>query len=280
MLRAILTAEEHAELDEGLQGHYQEAADGSFALNADVEKHPTVAGLRATLKKYRDVAPDAKALKKALDDAQELREAVGDRSAEDLSAAFARLEELEAGGKGDNSAEVERLSRRIEALTTAHKDALDKKDEEIRGRDAFIERLVLDQALDRSMTEEAEADSRGVHIIEDYRPAVKALIRQDFKPRVVREGEEYKGIISTDMGDESISDFMARWGRSDKAKKYRPASGNEGSGARNSDAPGGSATNPFKAETRNLTEQGRLVKENPTLAKRLAKEAGVELAGV
>lgn len=36
-------------------------------------------------------------------------------------------------------------------------------------------------------------------------------------------------------------------------------------------------TNPFKAETRNLTKQGELLRTNPELAKRLAAEAGVKL---
>lgn len=37
------------------------------------------------------------------------------------------------------------------------------------------------------------------------------------------------------------------------------------------------AVNPWKAETKNLTEQGRLIKADPTLARNLAKQAGVIL---
>lgn len=53
-----------------------------------------------------------------------------------------------------------------------------------------------------------------------------------------------------------------------KNKNYEPAGGN-----------GGNTVNPFKKETFNMTEQGRLFKENPALAKSLAQEAGVSIGG-
>lgn len=49
---------------------------------------------------------------------------------------------------------------------------------------------------------------------------------------------------------------------------YEPAGGN-----------GENKVNPFKKETFNMTEQGRLFKENPALAKSLAQEAGVSIGG-
>ena len=49
---------------------------------------------------------------------------------------------------------------------------------------------------------------------------------------------------------------------------YNPAGG---AGA------GGGTTNPWKKETYNLTEQGRILKENPVQAKQLASAAGVTL---
>ncbi len=49
---------------------------------------------------------------------------------------------------------------------------------------------------------------------------------------------------------------------------YNPAGG---AGA------GGGTTNPWKKETYNLTEQGRILKENPVQAKQLASAAGITL---
>lgn len=54
-----------------------------------------------------------------------------------------------------------------------------------------------------------------------------------------------------------------------KNKNYEPAGGN-----------GGNTVNPFKKETFNLTEQGKLFKENPALAKSLAQEAGISIGGI
>lgn len=42
---------------------------------------------------------------------------------------------------------------------------------------------------------------------------------------------------------------------------------------------GGNTVNPFKKETFSLTEQGKLFKENPALAKSLAQEAGINIGG-
>ena len=43
------------------------------------------------------------------------------------------------------------------------------------------------------------------------------------------------------------------------------------------DGNGGGTSNPFAKDTFNLTEQGRLLKENPAQAKEMAALAGVTL---
>ncbi len=52
-----------------------------------------------------------------------------------------------------------------------------------------------------------------------------------------------------------------------------------GSGANGSGELGGKGTgiNPWVKESMNLTKQGEILNDNPTLAKQLAGEAGVEL---
>lgn len=54
-----------------------------------------------------------------------------------------------------------------------------------------------------------------------------------------------------------------------KGGNYDPAGG-----------AGGNTVNPFKKETFSLTEQGKLFKENPALAKSLAQEAGINIGGI
>ena len=67
--------------------------------------------------------------------------------------------------------------------------------------------------------------------------------------------------------DEQINPFLFKDGKP-KGSGYEPAGGN-----------GENKVNPFKKETFNMTEQGRLFKENPALAKSLAQEAGVSIGG-
>lgn len=62
--------------------------------------------------------------------------------------------------------------------------------------------------------------------------------------------------------------FLFKDGKPKGGAGYEPAGGN-----------GGNKVNPFKKETFNMTEQGRLFKENPALAKSLAQEAGVSIGG-
>ena len=51
---------------------------------------------------------------------------------------------------------------------------------------------------------------------------------------------------------------------------------NQGSGDPNANGgQGGSGPNPWKADSKNVTEQARITKENPTLATQLKKAAGV-----
>lgn len=50
-----------------------------------------------------------------------------------------------------------------------------------------------------------------------------------------------------------------------------------GAGSKTERGGSGKQVNPWKKETLNLTEQGRIVRENPELAKRLATEAGAVL---
>lgn len=63
--------------------------------------------------------------------------------------------------------------------------------------------------------------------------------------------------------------FLFKDGKPKGGVGYEPAGGS-----------GGNTVNPFKKETFNMTEQGRLFKENPALAKSLAQEAGVSIGGI
>lgn len=70
-------------------------------------------------------------------------------------------------------------------------------------------------------------------------------------------------VVKSYKEDES----MAHLFKQDKKPPYNPAGGGKGGGT----------TNPFAKETYNLTEQGKLLKENPEQARALASAAGVTI---
>lgn len=124
--------------------------------------------------------------------------------------------------------------------------------------------------------------------------AVKRGVRPEAMPDFLRRGrEELKTVdgktiaIGPDGGTRynesgepmTIGEWIAS---TEKSAPYFfvPNRGTGGQGSGNG-AQGGSGSynkpNPFKAESRNMTEQGTLIKTNPSLAKQLAGEAGVKL---
>lgn len=276
-IKAVLDKEGWSSLDETLQGLYTEAKDGRYLLDAEgVDDLPNVQGLVTTLNKYKEVSPSAHGLKQKLDRLEEL-EGFGelDLSPSDITEKLQRLDELEATGDGDLDEKIEALRETYEgqkaALAKKLQKELDGKDTEIAQRDAFIAKLLVDNQLDAALDEAG--------IIPETKRGVKALIKEDHKPKVVRDGDGYEAVVSTELGDVSISDFVASWVKSDEADAYMPASGNNGTGSSSGrGARGGrSGTNPFAKDTKNITEQMRLTKENPDQARILAAEAGVRL---
>lgn len=263
-------------VEDAIQGLYTEAEDGKYYLSVDgVDALPQVRGLVTTLRRFKEVAPDASRLKSKLDRLSEL-EGYADLglSADEVREKIQRLEELEASG-GDVDGKIEALRQTYDkqkaALQKQLEGKLGEKDAEIQTLQSFVERLTVDNALDRALDK--------VKVIPETREAVKALLKQR-GPKVIREGDDYRGIFETDLGEVSVEDYVDAWSRRDEAAPFMPASGNKGSGAGGGKGGGSARANPFKTETRNLSEQMRLVKENPTLARQLAAEAGVKLPNV
>jgi hypothetical protein len=82
-------------------------------------------------------------------------------------------------------------------------------------------------------------------------------------------GDEYKQV--------SVSEYINQINEdTDNAHHFKPKGGS-GSGTGAGTGNGGKVTvNPWKKETRNLTQQGQILRTNPELAARLKAEAGVK----
>lgn len=260
---------------EGAADFYTQAEDGKYYLEVEgVDNLPAVQGLATTLKKYKEAAPSAHGLKAKLERLDEL-EAFGglEMTPDEVRERVQELEELRASGGEDVDKRIEELRETYEKRKAAAVQQEAKKREQVEQENQtlqqFVERLTIDNALERALDK--------VEVIPSTREAVKALLKQR-GPKVVKDGDDYRGIFETDLGDLDISDYVETWSKRDEAAPFMPASGNKGSGAKGQNGAGGtSRANPFSPDNRNVSEQMRIAKENPRLAQQLAAEAGVKL---
>lgn len=79
-----------------------------------------------------------------------------------------------------------------------------------------------------------------------------------------KDGKPLDGKVVADSYKESLPHIFPT---GQKQTNYTPAGGNGGAGVQN----------PFSKETWNMTEQGKLLKENPAEAKTMAAAAGINL---
>lgn len=277
-LKAVITQEEYDGLEEAVQGLYRKAQKGdTYILDiTGVDEHPSVVGLKNTLSKYREVAPDAKAMLKIKTDYDALVEAWADLDPEETKASLTRLAELDAGAP-DISQQIEAAR---EAMRKKHEKELAERQTEIDGlktqlgeRSSYIEELTTDRELEEGLS--------GVKVLPELREAAKALIYRKYAPKAEESKDELNGKttyatkLKTKMGEVTSTEFFEWWTGEDEAQAFLPASGNSGTGSRSSEGNlGRGKKNPWSKDHWNMTEQSRIYKENPALAKRLASDAG------
>jgi hypothetical protein len=185
-------------------------------------------------------------------------------------------EKRRAGEGKVDAAEVERLESQIEQLNTqlsaVQKEAKTlttraEKAEAAAAADASaVQKLVVENGLMAALSAAGVSDP-------DFAAAAAASIRAGHKIELTTDGDTRVATVN----GKPLADHVKEWSASDTGKKFVSAPGHSGGGA---GGPGGkpAPTNPFKAETKNVTAQGALFKENPALARSMAAEAGVPIS--
>lgn len=225
-------------VDDAAKQFYVEGEDGKFVLDLDIESGPTG-------------HPAISGLENAFRKESEKRK----RQGEELAAAKARLAELETADTGDALGTSDVVAAQIEAANAE--------------RDKFrlqTERWMLTHALDDALL--------AAGVLPAHLPAVRALHQPDFK---LKEVDDELTVL---VGDDDVDpvEFMKEWAATDEGKLYIGAARNNGGGAHGSGPrPDYMGPNPWKPETRNMTKQAEIARDNPDLAKRLARDAGVQL---
>lgn len=144
---------------------------------------------------------------------------------------------------GENATASKELKEQLEQLQKDNKAAKEQYD-------AKIEQLNLDRAIE---TEILKAKGKNVK-------AIKALLDED---NLKLDGETVIGLKDQlkALEDDESSNFLFGETAGNKFKGVKPGESGE--------AATSTQVNPWKKETFNLTEQGRILRENPELAKQL-----------
>lgn len=260
---------------EALREHYQKGDDGRHYLNVNgVDDMPAVAGLR---RKNGELMDEVKGAKRVL----AKHGLIEDRIVEaDLDSALgdlkAKAEKKPEGG--DQKLDEARKAWEAEKAAmsaAAQKETAKWKEEAERERNA-ARNYFLDSEITRAVTEAKGVPELLGHVVRGQLD-VQRTDDGRFNLRVL--GPDGQPRIKDSQGNPyALSDLVADLKQDPKYGRAFEASGAAGSGATGSSGNrGGGAANPFKADSRNVTEQMRLAKENPAEAKRLAAEAGVRL---
>lgn len=205
----------------------------------DPKAHQALADAHERLKK--DSKADRDALKALQDQVAELTAAKDDAE----SAAAAKAGDIEA------------VKAQLEAKHARELKTVTDRAEKAEGQ---VRKLVVDNGLDAALDAASVSPA--------LKRAAKALLRDGVELKT--ENDEPVAL----MAGVALADAVKTWAGTDEGKHFI-LNGNTGG-----DAPGGkdgpsAEPNPWKADTKNLTKQGEILRSDPTKAERLKREAGV-----
>jgi len=136
-----------------------------------------------------------------------------------------------------------------------------------------LEKRMLDTEVSRLVSSEiAKADGVPELLEHIVRGRVKAELGDDFQVRVKVLDANGTQKLLADGKEASVSDIIAELKQNAVYGRAFKASGVNGTGAKPSSNTAGS--NPFRKETFNLTEGGKLIRDNPAIARAMLVEAG------
>lgn len=198
---------------------------------------------------------------------------IADKDPGEIVALLDRVPELEAAAAAntDNAAKVQQM---VDAKLAAAKAPLEREIAQLKAKNAAIEQENANFVKDRrngilekailAAAREAGVDPTMEDDVLRYAQAVCDL--DDGNNVVTKDGVG----VTPGIDPKSLFVDMIQ-------KKPRWFKDSVTAGLGGGKGPAGSTVNPWKKDTWNLTEQGRLVKSDPTVAKNLAKQAGYEI---
>jgi hypothetical protein len=194
---------------------------------------------------------------------------------DDVKALIAKKAEIEAQ-KSKDKGEIEQLiTDRTAAMKDLHQKELDKIKADYDKTRTELKTLKIDSAILEVGTTLGLRETAHQDLI--------------FRARTVFELDENGNVVAMKDGKViyngnaepiTIKDWVNTTAK-DAPHLFKESSGGGAPGGKGGQGGGGfSGKNPFKAESMNLTEQGKLINTDRPLAARLAQEAGVSIPGL
>ncbi len=217
---------------------YTETDAGQFILDiaGDIVGHPAVTPLENAFRKEQDKRK---------------------RQGRELDAL---KEKLSADADGDK--QLSAAARR--RLAAAHRQDVEAATSEAEKYRAALESTLVEAVLTNALVE--------VNVAPPYMKAAKAMHRTNLS--VVEAEGNFTVTVGGPEQSQSPSEYIAAWAESEEGRAFIAAPRNGGGGANGSGAAGSRLPNPWRAESFNRTEQARIARDDPALAKRLARAAG------
>jgi len=273
-LKAIIDSDEFGELEEGVKSLYAEGEDGKYMLDVEgVDDLPAVQGLKSGHQRSKQ---EKRELKKQLDAIKRKAGPLADLDDIDLSDVDEeRIQSLlpyltgekEFPSSDDKDTDPKHKVDVDKIKANAVKPYERKLSEIEQERDGLrneLHRHIRDSALTTALSKEK--------IDEPYFDAAMALFRSRVKV-VEDEGKLVPMIEDETMGEVPVDKFVKEWGQTDQGKAFKQAAGNTGGGGRGGNGSG-KVKNPWSPDNWNMTEQGRITREDPERARKMASEYG------
>lgn len=163
----------------------------------------------------------------------------------------------------DAEEEKARKAKDFDTIEKGYKDKLTKAEGDGYLWRSKYEALVIDRAMDEAL------DAAKVNPA--LRKAALALLKSEHPPELSEDGK-------ATIDGKPISDFVGTWAKTDMGKAFvTNGSSGGGAGGSGNGSGGGGDVNPWDPKSRNLTEQGRLLRADPAKARQMAAQHGVKL---
>lgn len=195
---------------------------------------------------------------------------------EELQALVAKKKDIEDGKTSDGRKVAEIIEERVSAMKKTSDAAIQERDAKLAKTRAELEKLKIGGAA----TKKALELGLRPEAADDLVARVSNIFYLEDDGRVGAKKADGQPLYSAKTGEVlTLDEYVAELPEK-AAHLFAPSTGGGGNPGGNGNQrrpPGTPAINPWKKETSNLTEQGRIFRTNPDLAKRLAAEAGVKL---